>query len=179
MTRQPTITDDDIFALLGAAAEYDGRRVATADLNTWQQAANRAHWTYDDALDAIHEHYTHHTEWIRPAHITQQIRRHRAQPPKAELPALPGAHAHPDHRDRIATWARQQLQLDRETRGDRAQQALTITCPTCSAPPGDQRWRVLPNGQPCRNDLYGKPVPPGTRQQITDPHHRRVQLANN
>src|SRR5690606_14803821 len=112
MTRQPTITDDDIFALLGAAAEYDGRRVATADLNTWQQAANRAHWTYDDALDAIHEHYTHHTEWIRPAHITQQIRRHRAQPPKAELPALPGAHAHPDHRDRIATWARQQLQLD-------------------------------------------------------------------
>lgn len=67
------MTRDEVINLLTAAAAYDKRKPDAATLAAWSETARRARWTFDLALDAIHEHYMDSTEFVMPAHITRKV----------------------------------------------------------------------------------------------------------
>ncbi len=80
---------DQIIDLLTAAAAYDRRNVGEGDVHAWSEAARRAGWTFDKALNALHEHYATSSAWLMPGHITERIRLTSRQPaPADELLAL-------------------------------------------------------------------------------------------
>ncbi len=68
---------NQIVDLLTAAAVYDRRTIGEADVAAWSEAARRGGWTYEAALDAIHEHGATSTAWLTPAHITQACAKNR------------------------------------------------------------------------------------------------------
>ncbi|OBA62209.1 hypothetical protein A5780_19315 [Nocardia sp. 852002-20019_SCH5090214] len=68
------MTHDEVISVLQTAATYDGRKPADSLIDAWTQAAWRAGWSYDDALDAVHQHYSASTDWIMPGHVTKLIR---------------------------------------------------------------------------------------------------------
>ncbi|MFT4088276.1 MAG: hypothetical protein QM658_14220 [Gordonia sp. (in: high G+C Gram-positive bacteria)] len=69
--------ENQIINLLKTASAYDNRRADPASVLAWAESARRGRWTYERALDAIHEHYANHAERIMPGHITAH---HRANP---------------------------------------------------------------------------------------------------
>jgi hypothetical protein len=87
------VTEDEVRGLLAAAMAYDNRRPGDANVAAWLEAATRAHWTFDAALEAIHGHYATSTAFLMPGHITERIRVERRQPtPYRELgPAEPAS----------------------------------------------------------------------------------------
>lgn len=77
----------EVIDLLTLAAAYDRRTVGQADVEAWRDAANRGRWTYDEAREALQEHYATSTGFLMPGHITERINRGRrpiGQPPKYE-----------------------------------------------------------------------------------------------
>jgi hypothetical protein len=85
------VTEQEIRALLAAAVAYDNRRPANANVIAWEEAANRAGWTFDAALDAVHAHYAESAAWLMPGHITARLAAAKSDPswpaPYAALPA--------------------------------------------------------------------------------------------
>lgn len=75
---------NQIIDLLTAAAAYDRRTIGQGDIAAWSEAARRAGWTFDKALNALHEHYARSSQWLMPGHITEQIRVASRQPAAAE-----------------------------------------------------------------------------------------------
>lgn len=67
----------EIGALLAAVMAYDNRRVGESTVAAWTEAADRGRWSFDEALDAVHGHYSESTEWLMPAHVTTRIREDR------------------------------------------------------------------------------------------------------
>lgn len=83
------MTEQEIRALLIAAMAYDNRKPGDATVAAWLEAAGRARWTFEAALDALHSHYAESSDWVMPGHITARIRTTRTGPaPVAELLAL-------------------------------------------------------------------------------------------
>lgn len=85
-----------VRALLVTAMSFDHRKPGESDLAAWMDAANTAGWQFDEAQQAIREHYAESAEWIMPGHITARIRAGRRLPRPvrevvAELPAGPPA----------------------------------------------------------------------------------------
>jgi hypothetical protein len=74
------VTEDQIRALLATAMAYDNRRPGDANVAAWQEAATRARWTFDEAVEAIHAHYATSTDFLMPGHITDRVRASRRQP---------------------------------------------------------------------------------------------------
>lgn len=74
------ITRNQIIDLLTTASAYDRRTVGEGDIAAWTEAARRAGWNFDDARNAIHNHYADTPTWLMPGHITQRIRQARRQP---------------------------------------------------------------------------------------------------
>lgn len=86
------MTETEVRALLAAAVAYDNRRPSKANITAWEEAANRARWTFQAALDAIHDHYAESTAFLMPGHVTARIAENRERagtwpPPYAALPA--------------------------------------------------------------------------------------------
>lgn len=73
------MTHDEVVTLLQVITRYDGRDIDESSVMVWTEAARRRQWTFDDAVDAAHEHYADQTRWIMPGHVTQIIRRKRNQ----------------------------------------------------------------------------------------------------
>lgn len=93
------MTPNQIVDLLTAAALYDRRTVGEGDVAAWLEASRRGRWTYDAALDAIHQHGATSTEWLTPAHITQALARRRPSDRTVdEALALSPAPASPERR---------------------------------------------------------------------------------
>ena len=88
------IPRDWIIELLKVASAYDSRKPDEAQILAWSEAARRAGWTFERALDAIHEHYANDTDRIMPGHITAILRAPGARPsdtPVADVLQLPSA----------------------------------------------------------------------------------------
>lgn len=102
---------NQIVDLLKVIVAYDGRSPGEADVLAWGEAANRGRWTFEAALDAIHEHYTFKTDWIKPGHVTEHIRSRRTQPPRYEARAIeaPRRRSDPRHVGRLMAEVRAQL----------------------------------------------------------------------
>lgn len=74
MTRRP-LDLDQVITLLAVVVGYDGRFDAShARILVWAEAARRGRWTYDEAEEAVHQHYLESTDYLMPAHIGQRIR---------------------------------------------------------------------------------------------------------
>lgn len=67
--------------LLDFAASYDGRKPNPKAVQSWVDASARGRWGFDDAVDAVRQHYATTTVWLMPGHITEAMRQRRAQPP--------------------------------------------------------------------------------------------------
>lgn len=72
-----TLTRTQTIDLLTVITAYDRRTIGEGDVAAWSEAALRAHWTYDEALNAVHHHFANSTKWLMPGHITEHIRTHR------------------------------------------------------------------------------------------------------
>ncbi|MBF6358095.1 hypothetical protein IU449_26730 [Nocardia higoensis] len=71
------MTRDEVVALLTIANIYDDRKPSETLVIAWSEAAQRAHWTFHTAKEAIHNHYAETSDRIMPGHITERIRRTR------------------------------------------------------------------------------------------------------
>lgn len=143
-----SLTDDQIIDLLSVAAAYDNRKVNTDYVLAYGEASRRGRWTFQDAVDCVHEHYSRSTDFLMPAHITSLLREARSQPAPyraleggedwqmakpGEGPNPTGAPAAPEHiADVMAKlaanlgWA---LEIDRRS-------VLAVACPFCGELPG-------------------------------------------
>lgn len=69
------MNQDEIVTLLQIITAYDGRTIDNVSIMAWTQAAQRQHWTFDEAAAAVHEHYSASPAWLMPGHVTQLVRR--------------------------------------------------------------------------------------------------------
>ncbi|MGW4090067.1 hypothetical protein [Nocardia sp. NPDC004750] len=73
------MTNDEVVTLLQEITRHDNREIDESSVRVWTEAARRQHWTFDEALDAVYEHYSAQTTWLMPGHVTQIIRRGRGR----------------------------------------------------------------------------------------------------
>src|SRR4051812_31388108 len=64
--------------LLTIAAAYDNREPSAAADQAWAAALSHLAVDFDDARQAIIEHYAESTEWIKPAHVGARAQTIRA-----------------------------------------------------------------------------------------------------
>jgi hypothetical protein len=82
------LTEPQVRKLLAVAMAYDNRKPGDMNVMAWTEAANRGRWSFDAALEAIHQHYATNTAFLMPGHITTIVRSSMRQPsPVAELEA--------------------------------------------------------------------------------------------
>ncbi|MBE7193765.1 MAG: hypothetical protein INR66_14935 [Gordonia polyisoprenivorans] len=75
---------NEVIDLLTVASAYDRRTIGEGDVKAWGTAAERAHWVFVKAVDAIHDHYANTAQWLMPGHITERIRLASRQPAAAD-----------------------------------------------------------------------------------------------
>lgn len=124
-----------VKALLGVATAYDNRKAGQVATLAWMEAARRGRWTFEAAVEAIHDHYATSTAFLMPGHITAAIRAQMRQPMSsrqaiAELEAA--SPAAKETRDRVtemvaARWSmpeamkrRRERRAQRRSAGDSA-----------------------------------------------------------
>ncbi|MBF6189511.1 hypothetical protein [Nocardia farcinica] len=73
------MTHDDVVTLLQVIHAYDGREITDGAVLAWEEAARRQQWTFEEAVNGVHAHYSENTKWIMPGHVTQMIRRERGR----------------------------------------------------------------------------------------------------
>lgn len=72
--------------LLGLAAAADRRTIGDADVLTWADLLHDV--AFEDARQALHEHYRQETRWVMPADIRKRVKAARqARVEAAPLPA--------------------------------------------------------------------------------------------
>jgi hypothetical protein len=112
------LTDDQIRALLTAAMSYDNRRPGELNVAAWREASTRAGWTFEAAVEAIHDHYARSTDFLMPGHITARISAGHGQPPR--YVALPATQpASDEHRRRMRDVIGDAFALPRSARSRR------------------------------------------------------------
>ena len=86
------MTESEIKKLSALAMSYDNRRPGEANVAAWAEAADRGRWTFDAAVEAIHDHYAKSTAFLMPGHITAFVRSQvRFPAPAREVARLEGA----------------------------------------------------------------------------------------
>ncbi|HET6290465.1 MAG TPA: hypothetical protein VFG15_27425 [Amycolatopsis sp.] len=82
------LEENQVRALLTLAMSYDNRRPGELNLAAWHDAANRAGWTYDAAVEAIKDYYASDGRFVMPVDITTKLKATRGLPPRhIALPA--------------------------------------------------------------------------------------------
>lgn len=115
------MNESEVRALLAAAMAYDNRKPGEANVAAWMEAANRGRWSFEDALEAVHQHHVTSTAFLMPAHITAIVRAKMRQPtPFAELEASQPASR--ETAGRFAALIRDTFAMPRGTRGQRRAQ---------------------------------------------------------
>jgi hypothetical protein len=81
------VTLDQVAALLKVLAAYDGRNVGESDLMVWGR--QMADLDFQDAIEAVHQHYAETAEWAKPSHVrarAEKIRNARNVRPEVIAP---------------------------------------------------------------------------------------------
>lgn len=146
------MTRDQVVEVLQTIAVYDNRKLDTLTIAAWTEAAERARWTHQGAIDAVHHHFARSSEWCMPAHITERLRAdHKHPPTMAEVRDLPtGVTPLPS----ATPWAMARVVwASYEVNG-----AIERECPNCKASPGDACITVTdkPQKSPCISRLSGR-----------------------
>lgn len=164
------MTEQEIRALYATATAYDNRRPSEANITAWWQQAERNHWTFADALEAIHQHHAESTEYLMPAHITAIIKARKSQPrPVAETRQIEAAPpAAPERISAIVREVGTRLGWRGTDDGsdDDYRVALTTECPWCHAGPS----------RPCTVRVT-RGVHQGEYRPMSHPHPSRVDIA--
>lgn len=95
------MTLDQVGALLSMLAAYDGRNVGEADVVVWGR--QMADLDFNDAAEAIHQHYAETDEWAKPSHVrarAEKIRNARNVRPEVIAPGC--YEPEPSERRRLA-----------------------------------------------------------------------------
>ncbi len=145
---------------------FDNRQVGETTISAWTEVAQRGRWTYDEAEEAVKEHFTESTDWLQPAHVTQRIREHRRQPPPPSshlLDGPPKPAANPAHIRDVLNAIRERLGWSERYNEHHA--ALGYHCPYCRAAPG----------KPCTRQI-GRGPKRGQFVAIAEPHPSRKDL---
>lgn len=93
------MTLDEIGALLGMLAAYDGRNVGEADVMVWGRQMDGL--DFHDAIEAVHQHYAETNEWAKPSHIrtlAERMRNARNKRPDVPVPGCYEPDEHERHR---------------------------------------------------------------------------------
>lgn len=94
--------------LLQVVQGYDNRTVDGATVSVWSKAAQIGRWSYDAAVEAVHQHYASSTDWLMPAHITRRVRDAARQPaPASEVLQIGGP---PPASEETRAWAKKQVE---------------------------------------------------------------------
>lgn len=101
------MNETEIRQLLAVAMAYDNRKPGQAAVLAWGEAARRARWTFEAAMDAVHAHYAESTEFLMPAHITQRLRAGRRAEAEQYQALPPAAPASEEARQRAMEMVRQ------------------------------------------------------------------------
>jgi hypothetical protein len=104
----------------------------------WLAVADLGRWTYVDAVQAVHAHFTESTEYLMPAHITERIRAARADAAaRAQLDdeAVVDPASAERVREIVAELA-EKLAWPQST--PEARQAMRVRCPHCHAGAGER-----------------------------------------
>jgi hypothetical protein len=68
------MNEQEVRAVLATAMAYDNRKPGEANIAAWMEAASRGRWTFEAALEAVHQHYATSTQFLMPGHITAVVR---------------------------------------------------------------------------------------------------------
>lgn len=159
-------TEGEIRQLLAIAMAYDHRKPGDSTVMAWVEAARRGRWTFDEAREAILNHFATSTEYLMPGHVTTAIRESRSQPPpRAALPAAPANPASPDRIREIIRELAARLGWAGRRASPEETAALAFSCPYCGAAIGRRCSRQLARGH-----RRGQWV------EIANPHPSRVDL---
>lgn len=148
------MTEAEIKRLLAAAMAYDNRKPGQAAVLAWQEAARRREWTFEEALDAIHEHYASSTAFLMPAHVTEGIDASRRQRRRQKLEEI-GEHRRAELEPAAAPPQPERVRAIVDSVADRLgwqrkpkphQQALLVDCPHCQAVAGRPCARQITRG---------------------------------
>lgn len=144
---------------------YDNRKPGDGNIMAWQESSVRGRWTFEEAREAVFEHFANSTEYLRPAHVTQHIRAQRQLPLPAKLiEAPPKPAAQPEHvRNVLAALGKRLGWTQQQTTHD---PAMSVTCPHCRAVAG----------RPCARQL-GRGHRRGQWVPIKAFHPSRIELA--
>lgn len=157
------MTDQEIRQLLAAIMAYDNRKPSDAALLAWGEVAARGRWTFQEALDAVHEHFTESTAFLMPAHITQRIKAARQDATMREPIVQPDLIG----RQRLAELTAGAFRAVHASVGEPEDDAgnlvrrlaLRRRCPHCNADAGAQCTRSSHNGS----------------VQLSNPHPSRLE----
>lgn len=101
------VSPPEVVALLVAAFGHDGRHDPGDELvqAAWIDTADRAGWTFPEALDAIHRHYVDSDAYLSAGAVTRLIRARRALVDRERIKAEQ-AEARVRHRELVEDAAR-------------------------------------------------------------------------
>lgn len=129
----------EVVKLLALAMAYDNRNTGEAIVNAWDDAARRQHWTFPAAVEAIKQHYSESTEFVRPGHITARIRAMRPLDGDARRQIEDRSPASEQQRAEALESIYARFGWERRYDADRDGEprlALSIACPHCHASAG-------------------------------------------
>lgn len=76
---------EQITMVLAVAAGFDNRRPGELNTSAWLDAAHRGRWTFDEAVDAVKEHYANEVGFVMPGHVNTIIKAHRNRARQDEI----------------------------------------------------------------------------------------------
>lgn len=133
------MTHNEIVDLLTVISAYDNRKPNPAAVLAWGKAAELGRWTFLEATDAVHAHFSEDPAYLMPAHITVRVkaaRQDRAM--RAEALAIEAAPVDVEAAARVqaavADLAKTMGWSDRHE--SRSPYALRVPCPHCGAAAG-------------------------------------------
>lgn len=145
------MTPTEVSQVLAKAAAFDQRTVGEADIFAWMEAVGDV--DLDDALAAVTRHYRESTDFLRPAHLREQvraIRNERAAQRHSEALELPSRFEADDIRDA-------------RLRAGVAQLAQVLAVPARDA--DDPRERAIARARRERRDSGRELPPPRAKRQ--------------
>lgn len=76
------ITQDNVVDLLSVVTSYDRRKAGVPEVVSWHEALSRAQVGMDEAVEAVHRHFSTSTDYLMPANVimlVKAIRQDRAR----------------------------------------------------------------------------------------------------
>lgn len=142
------LTDREVRHLLAVTMSYDNRKPSDSAVLAWGEAASRGRWTFDEAVEAVHEHYVRSNEFLMPAHITALVRSRRQDAAMREPVVVPDAVGQARVVRMLSGAFRDVSEPAPSELAQMHDAVIDVRCPRCGAPAGKR----------CVNPVTGRPA---------------------